>query len=211
MSSKNKKDIDIKVSKEIKEEKNNSKNIIIIILSLIIIVLLIVLLYFIFFREFEKEDSKCSSVSIKEVEVEPSYQYINYQGFKFKMPLDWSFVSTDNKYEISNVDSSLLINMDYIDMEYDSFISSTYQKKYLESLQTSLNVKIKKTNEQKKKDVSYYLFEGTKDSYDFAMVAVGDTNRVILVEVQFQDKASYDKYLDSVIDFSISSQEENTN
>lgn len=200
MSNKNKtKKEDVIVSSVIEKEKKDHKNLVIILLVLVILVLLLVLSYFVFFKE-EKASGKCSDVEIKEVEVEPKYQYINYQGFKLKMPLEWDFVSLDNVYEISDSDSKIHIELDYLEEDYNKFIEKDYQKTYLEELQTSDDITI---NSSEEKD-NYYIFEGTKDSYDYILVAVGNENKTILVNAIFQDKVSYNNYSKDVIKFATS-------
>lgn len=202
-SKKAKKDEDTIISSVIEKNKNN--NLLIIVLLLTIIILFALLCYYMFFKKDNKE-AECSSVSVKkvEVEVEPTYQYINYQGFKFKMPLDWDFVNNSNLYEISNDEETLFISLESIDISYDEFIADTYQKKFLEELQTSGNIKIEKSSSMDKDKKDYYLMEGTNNNYNYIIAVIGNDEKVILVKTQFVDKLSFDKMKDSVIDFSIS-------
>jgi len=145
---------------------------------------------------------KCDAPIEKEVIIEkkPTYQLINYQGFRFKMPLDWNFVSLDNNYEISNTDENLFISLDYIDLDYNLFITDEYQKKFLEDIQTSSNTKI----ENSKNNDNYYYYEGLNNEYNYSITAVGSDEKVILIKAQFINKLSYDKLKESVINFSVS-------
>ena len=204
MSSKKNNKEDIIISSTIEKTKKNN-NILIISLLLTIIILFVLLCYYMFFKDRDKE-SICSSFAVKtvEVEVEPKHQYINYQGFKFRMPLEWDFVSTDNKYEISNKDENLFISLESIDLSYDEFKSSSYQKQFLEELQTSGNINIDKEKATEKDKKEYYILEGTNNNYNYIITVVGNDEKVILVKTQFKDKVAYDKLKNSVISFTIS-------
>ena len=179
-----------------KQEKNSG---LIFFLIVLIVILSILLCYFAFFKR-NNVEVECSSVSIKEVEVEPKHQYINYQGFKFKMPLDWDFVSKDNNYEISNKEENLFISLNSLPISYEEFLTSTYQNIFLEEIQTSGNIKIENSVNEK----NYYLMEGTNNSYKYMIVVIGNENKVVLVNTQFVDMVSYDKMKKSIIDFSLS-------
>lgn len=182
----------------------DKKNIIITILLCIILVLILLLCYFVFSKKDNLNGELCSAATIKEVPIEPKYQYINYQGFKFKMPLEWSFVSNDNKYEISDNESKILITFNNIDLNFDEFKKEDYQKNYLEVLQTTDNIKINNSGIREKNDVNYYIFEGTKDSYDYTLIAIGNDSKTILIGTIFQDKVAYNNLLNSVLDFALS-------
>lgn len=204
MSSKKNQKKDVIVSSIIEKEKKDNKNLVIYFLLFIILILGSILIYHLYLKEKEKKCPICSAVTIKEIEVEPKHQIINYQGFRFRMPLDWDFVTKDNKYEIINKESNLLIFMDNLEIDYSIFSSEEYQKRFVELYQTSTNVKIEKSNLRNDNGLSYYLFEGTMDSYDYIGIAVGNENKVILINAQFADKVSYDKLYQSVIDFALS-------
>lgn len=182
--------------------KDSSKKIF-IGLIMVIIILLAIISYFLFFKK-SKECPKCSAVTIKEVEVDPKHQFINYQGFKFKMSLDWDFVISDKDYTISNKEENLVINLTSLDIDYTTFISSTYQKEYLEKVQTSDNIIINKSNKENKNNVDYYIMEGTYNSYNYLIIAIGNDKKTVLINSQFLNKVSYDKLKSSVIDFAIS-------
>ena len=200
MSSKNSKKQeknDYVISSVIEKKEKNSG--LIFFLIVLIVILSILLCYFAFFKR-NNVEVECSSVSIKEVEVEPKHQYINYQGFKFKMPLDWDFVSKDNNYEISNKEENLFISLNSLPISYEEFLTSTYQNIFLEEIQTSGNIKIENSVNEK----NYYLMEGTNNSYKYMIVVIGNENKVVLVNTQFVDMVSYDKMKKSIIDFSLS-------
>ena len=195
---------DILVSTVIdKEKKNDSKKIIWILLG-IIFVLIFALIFVIIDKENSNDKLKCSSVTIKEVEVDPKYQLINYNGFRFKMPLDWNFVSVDNKYEIVDNDEKLIIELASIDVGYELFSSSEYQKDFLEYIQTIDNIKIDSAKEVVREDKKYYYYEGTNNSYDYLIVAIGNKDKIILVNVKFRDKLALNDLDDTVVDFSLS-------
>jgi uncharacterized protein YpmB len=203
-SKKNNNKEDIIISSTIEKTKK-SNNILIISLLCTIIILFVLLCYYMFFKKCDKE-SICSSFAVKtvEVEVDPKHQFINYQGFKFRMSLDWDFVSTDNKYEISNKDENLFISLESINVSYDDFKSSAFQKTFLETLQTSGNINIEKEKTAEKDKKEYYLLEGTNNNYNYMITVIGNDEKVILVKTQFKDKVSYDKLKNSVIKFTVS-------
>ena len=183
-------------NKEIDNKNNKSLVIplIIIIVFLLVIISILVL----------KKDAgqKCDAPIEKEViiEKEPNYQLINYQGFRFKMPMDWSFVSSNNNYEISNKEDNLFITLDHLEEDFSLFVSDEYQRKYLENIQTTSNTKI----EQSKNMEKYYYYEGLNNDYNYIIIAVGNNEKVVLVKAQFIDKISFDKLKNSVVEFSIS-------
>lgn len=202
-----KKNKDVIVSSVIEKEKKNNYY---LVGSLIIIIMILssFCIYFLFFRTCEN-DEKCEEVIVKEIEVK--YQLINYRGFKFVMPLDWDFVSNSDDYLIANSDNNLLISFDSVSMDYDSFLTDVYQKSFLENIQLLNNFKVEKTSQGAKEDISYYLYEGTKESYNYMIVAIGNEYKTILVEAQFQDNVSYNKNKESIIDFAISSLKKDIN
>ena len=181
-------------------EKSNKK----LIIGLIITSILLIIVNMVYLFKPEKECPVCEKAEIIEVEVEPKYQYINYDGFKFKMPLTWDFVKDSNKYEITNEEENLFINLYSIDISYDVFISSDFQKSYLEEVQTSSDTIINKSKEYIKDDINYYLFEGTYNKYNYQIIAVGNDKKVVLVNVQYVNKVAYKDLKDSVLDFSLS-------
>ena len=167
MSSNNKKN---KTNNNIKKDEIISSvvemkpkdNRIVYCLCLVIIILISLLIYFIFINT-SKTKCECDPIE-KEVEVLPKHQLINFQGFKFQMPLDWSFVGKENSYEISNTDENLFIVLDSLDEDYEVFKTDTYQKLFLEKIQTSSNTKIEHTNKYlenmkrlRQKSVAFYL------------------------------------------------------
>lgn len=172
-------------------------------LIIVIVILLSIISYLLFFKK-NKDCLKCSAVTVKEVEVDPKHQFINYQGFKFRMSLDWDFVISDKDYTISNKEENLVINLTNIDIDYETFISSTYQKEYLEKIQTSDDIIINKSSKENKDGVDYYIMEGTYNSYNYLIVAIGNDRKTVLVNTQFLNKVSFDKLTPSVIDFAIS-------
>jgi diphthamide synthase (EF-2-diphthine--ammonia ligase) len=182
-------------------ENNNKK--LIYILCVFVVELLGTSIYGLFIKKCE-ECPMCSAVSIKEVEVPPTYQVANYQGTAFKMPLDWNFVDQKDKYAITNKEENIFINIETLQVSFEEFVSSQYQKTYMENLQTSNNIKINKSSDIKEEDKNYYLMEGTYNSYDYMIVAVSKNDETVLVKVQFYDNVSYDKLKDVVLKFALS-------
>jgi hypothetical protein len=182
--------------------ENNNKRLI-YVLCVFIVVLLGTSIYGLFIKKCE-ECPMCSAVSIKEVEVPPTYQIANYQGAAFKMPLDWNFVNQKDKYAITNKDENIFINIETLAVTYTEFTSEQYQKTYMEELQTTNNIKINKSSNIKEEEKNYYLMEGTYNSYDYMIVAVANNEETVLVKVQFYDNVSYDKLKDDVLNFAIS-------
>ena len=202
---KNKKDKtkeDVLVSSVIeKEKKCNGKPI--VILLIVIVILLIVLLYM-FFNKNSCDELQCSSVTIKEVEVDPKYQLINYNGFRFKMPLEWDFINSDNnKYEITDKDEKLYIFLNTIDVNYEMFDTGEYQKDFLESIQTSGDIKIDNVKEKEENGNKYYLYEGKYNDYDYLIVVIGNNEKTILINAKFIDKISYNGLKEEVISFAL--------
>lgn len=186
-----KKDEKISSVIEVKEKDNK----IVYVLILVVAILASFLVYFAFFNKCSDNCEKCENSTI-EIEVEPNYQLVNYVGFKFKMPLDWDFVG-DLSYTISDKDESIFISFDSINYDFESFTSDEIQKNFLESLQTSDNIKIDKSTKQD----DYYLYEGTFNNYNFLIIAIGDSKKIVLVKTQFVDKVAYEKLKDNVIEF----------
>ncbi len=188
---------DEKISSVIEVKEKDNK--IVYILILIIAILLSLLIYYIFFNNSNKNCDNCEKSTI-EIEVDPKYQLVNYVGFTFKMPLEWDFVG-DESYNISNKDEKLFISFETISNDYNTFISDEIQKSFLESIQTSDNIKI----EQIKKQDNYSLYEGIYNNYNYLIVALGNEKKTVLIKTQFVDKLAFDELKNSVIDFAISS------
>lgn len=201
MKNKNDKNEDKLITTVIEKEKKNNK--LVLILSLIIVILLIVLIYLVIDKENMSKEKECSYNTIKEVEVDPKYQLINYNGFRFKMPLEWDFVSTDTKYEIADKEEKVFITFSSIDMDYESFRAVEFQRQFLELTQTAGDVKIDSSEEKEKDNKKYYLYIGTNNSYNYIMVAVGNNTKSILVKAQFIDKIAYNDLEDKIIDFAL--------
>ena len=190
----------MKSSKKSNIKNENNKKTIILVLA-IIIVLLISIIVIMMVTASNKNCPVCDSVTIKEVEVEPKYQLINFEGFKFKMPLNWNFVSNDNKYEIADNESKIFISLNNNNIDFNSFSDKEYQKKFLEELQTSSDIKIDKVEEKKEENFNYIVYYGTASSYNYLLVAFGNENKTILVNTQFVDKVAFDTTKDTIIDF----------
>ena len=208
MSSKNnkpKKEIkkDEKISSVIEVKEKDNK--LLYVLVIVILILLSLLIYFIFFNKKEDKCDSCCSAPVIEIETDPKYQLINYEGFRFKMPLDWDFVSNDSIYSIVDKEEKLFITLDKEEKDYDSFVSNEYQNIFLENIQTNNNIKIEKSM----KESNYYLYEGNFNNYYSLIVAIGNEQKTIIVKAQFIDKVSYDELKNSLIEFATSSIETN--
>ena len=191
-----------KIKKELNLNESDNKRKKFLVIPFILIIVLLLILIIILLINRKDNNLKCDAPIEKEIikEKEPTYQLINYQGFKFKMPLDWSFVGHNNNYEISNDDESLYITLDYIEEDYSIFITDEYQKRFLENIQTSSNTRI----ELSKYNDKYYYYEGLNNEYNYLIIAIGNNEKVILIKAQFINKLSFDKLKQGVIDFSIS-------
>ena len=189
-----KKDEKISSVVEIKEKDNKSVYILIIVIA----VLASFLVYYMFFNKCSKSCDNCSNTP-NENEEDPKYQWFNYSGFKFKMPLDWGFVNEN--INISNKEESIFISFSVIDEEYEIFTSNEYQTRFLEELQTSDNIRIDNT----KKQEEYIVYEGVLNNYDYLIVALGNDTKTILVKTQFIDKVTFNKMKKTIIEFAKSS------
>lgn len=198
-----------KNSEEKKKNKDN-KIFIIIILSVVTIILLSVVLYFIFFKE-EKKCEVCNcpkpetKVEIQYVEKEPTIQYINFLGYRFSMPLDWNFEGDGQEYKFINGEENVYVLISSVDsIDYDTFVSSDYQKVYLEELQTSYDISINRKEEKTKEEINYYLMEGLYDSYDYMIIVTKTDEGIFLTEAQFENNSVYTNKKQEVIDFALS-------
>lgn len=181
---------------EVKEKDNKMTYILLIIIA----ILVSLLVYFLFIKECKTDCEECTN-SVIEIEVEPKYQLINYSGFRFKMPLNWDFVSENNEYKLSNTEGNLFISFEELLEDFEVFKSNEYQINYLEKIQTSDNIKI----DNSKNLDNYYLLEGKYNDYNYLIIAIGNSKKTILVKTQFIDKVTYDKEKDSIIDFVLTS------
>ena len=199
-SKKNANKEDILVTSTITKKKNNSKTII-ICLSIVIVLLSLVII-FLLLNNKSDNGGKCRSVA--PIEKELKYQFINYNGYRFKMPLDWSFISEENAYEIINEKETMYVTLTTIKDSYEEFITSDYQKEYLEKIQVENNMTINKSSSGESNGVSYYYMDGTYNSYNYYVVAIGDDDSVILISAQFIDKLTYTNNKQNIIDFAVS-------
>lgn len=192
---------------EEKLEAKQKKNIILpIILIVIILILLAVICYFLFFKEEKKcDECNCPKPEIKYIEKEPTIQYINFNGYRFSMPLDWMFEGDTSEYKFINKEENMYILIsDLTEVNYETFISEEYQKVYLEKLQTDYDIAINKSIEKEKNDVEYYLMEGTYNSYDYIIIVTEKEDGIFLTEAQFENNSVYTSKKQEVIDFAIS-------
>ncbi len=205
MSSKQsiKKEDNIESSDVAKEKKDNN----VLILTIVVVILSIFIFVMFFINGSFCEDSKCRSVM--PIEKELKYQYINYNGYRFKMSLDWKFIGKGNTYEISNRKETMYMTLNTIDMSYDSFISSSFQKEYLEKLQTENSITINKASGYENNDMRYYILDGIYNSYNYYVVVIGDSESVTVISAQFIDKLTYTNMKQSVIDFATSAVKNN--
>ena len=193
---------DILESSVITSQKINRKNNIIISLLLIIIIILCFVIVFVAFNKKCSNTVKCRSNAPVDKNIQ--YQYINYNGYRFSMPLDWNFISDENTYEISDEKETIYITLSSIDVSYEEFIAEEYQKTFLEEFQTSNNITINKSYKGQSNKIDYYLLEGTLNSYNYCVVVIGDEEKVVLTSTQFVDKLTFTKMKQSVIDFAVS-------
>ena len=190
---------DKKISSVIEVKEKDNK--IVYVLILLIAILLGLLIFFAIFNKKECEECKKCDDSPIEIEVEPKYQLINFAGFRFKMPLNWDFVSDNSTYTISDNESKIFISFEEIKEDYEIFSSTDYQLNFLEKIQTSDNIKIDKSEKLDK----YYLYEGKYNDYNYLIIAVGNDKKTVLVKTQFIDKLSFDNEKNNIIEFVLTS------
>ena len=164
------------------------------VLILVIVILLSVLFYFLLFNKKKSNCDKCDAP------IEEEYQLINYQGFIFEKPLNWNFLDENDNYIITDDQNRIYISLETTKDSYESFIDDNYQASFIETIQTSDNIKIDKI----KKEDNYYLYEGVFNNYNYLIVAVGNNSKVVLIKTQFVDQITYNKEKKNVIDFSLS-------
>ena len=205
MSSKNtKKSNDIKKtdvleSSVITKKKNNTSTFIYSLIAVIVALILVIL--FLLNNKCNKND-KCRSVA--PIEKELQYQLINYNGYNFRMPLDWSFISDSNNYEITNSKETMYMTLNTIKIAYDEFVTAEFQHDYLEKLQTENNIKINKSSSGETANIKYYFLDGIYNSYNYCVVVVGDEDSVVLISTEFIDKLTYTNLKQVIIDFAVS-------
>lgn len=210
MSSKNtKKSNDIKKtdvleSSVITKKKNDASTIIYSLIAVIVALILVIL--FLLNNKCSQND-KCRSVA--PIEKELQYQLINYNGYIFRMPLDWSFISDSNNYEITNSKETMYMTLNTIKVSYDEFVTAEFQHDYLEKLQTENNIKISKSSSGETANVKYYFLDGTYNSYNYCVVVVGDEDSVVLISTEFIDKLTYTNLKQNIIDFAVSASKNN--
>ena len=196
---------DVLETSVIVKEKNNNKTI--YILSIVIGILCLFIVFMFFTNSSYCEKSNCRSELPMEKQL--NYQYINYNGNRFKMSLDWKFISDKNLYEISNKKETMYMTLSALDVPYDIFKSSVYQKEYLQKLQTEKNITIDKTSSNESNGVKYYTMDGTYNSYNYYVVVIGDSDSVTIISAQFIDKLTYTNMKQQVIDFATSASKNN--
>lgn len=193
-------------SKEI--SLNNTKNNKgFIILTLIIFLFAFLTIYLGYELHSSKEVECICEEKTKVVEkiIEPSYQLINYDGNIYKLSLDYSFYSSDNVYNFLNNDKTIYIKLSKItDVSFDTFITSDYQKEYVQNLQMNKNIIIRSSGLKTENDISYYILEGEYDSYSYMIIATKNKEEIILTEVQFESKVALNSKKNELIDFALS-------
>lgn len=196
-------DIDILESSVVTSQKIDKKNNIIISLLVIIIIILCFVIVFVAFNKKCSNVVKCNSSVPLDKNIQ--YQFINYGGYRFTMPLDWYFIGEENKYEISNKKETIYMTLSTIeDISYDEFIIETYQKEFLEAYQTENNLTINKSYESENNNIKCYVYEGILNNYNYLVIAIGDEDKVILSATQFIDKLTYTNMRQNIIDFATS-------
>ena len=204
-----------KTANQPSKDKNNIPNIStkktrflvpIVILSIISICLAAALIYFIFFK---KEDcpvcEECKEPEIQIIEKEPTFQYINFHGYRFSIPLDWNFEGDTEEYRFTNQDENIYVLIsDLSTVSYSTFISDSYQKVYVDTLQTSYDISITTSEKKEKDNISYYIMEGSYNSYNYIIIATENDNGIFLTEAQFEDNSVFTTKKEEVIDFALS-------
>ena len=200
-----------KVSNEslpIEKNKKSKKGLIaIIVLILIIILLATFLVYLLVFKEEKKCEvcEKCPEPEVEIIEKEPTYQYINFDGYRFKIPLDWNFEGNSSDYRFINEEENVYTLISNVDtVSYSTFVSEEYQKIYQETLQTSYSISINNSEEKTLDGKYYYLMEGIYESYKYIIIVTENSNGIFLTEAQFENNSVYTNKKQEVIDFALS-------
>ena len=129
------------------------------------------------------------------------YQLISYDNYNFKMNNDWTLF---NGSEIKNNKETMHISLSTLDVPFEEFTSSEYQKEFLESYQTDNNLIINKTDKEIVEDKEYFYMDGFSNSYNYYVVVIGDENKVVLISSEFIDKITYTDLKQDLIDFALS-------
>ena len=190
-----------------KNKKSKKGLVTIILLILIIILLAMTLVYLLIFKEEKKCEvcEKCPEPEVEIVEKEPTYQYINFDGYRFKIPLDWNFEGDSSNYRFINEEENVYVLISNLDtVSYSTFVSEEYQNVYQEKLQTDFNISISNGEEKSLDNKYYYLIEGTYESYKYIVVVTENSNGIFLTEAQFENNSVYTNKKQEVIDFSLS-------
>ena len=204
-----------------KEPKNNK--VLIAILVVIILTLGSITFYLTFLKEEkecpkcpeQKECEKCQKCEVCEeceecelefVGSEQVYQYINFKGYHFEMPIDWKFMGDTDEYKFINDDEDIYVLITENDTKYEEFVAENFQKKYVETLQNEHDITINKRYEKvhETEGITYYILEGLYESYDYIIVVVEKEDGIFLIESQFKDSFTYSNKKQEVIDFAIS-------
>lgn len=195
-------------TEQIEKNRKTKKGIVTIILLIIIIIALsTTLVYLLVFKE-EKECEVCEKCPEPEVEIiekEPTYQYVNFNGYRFKIPLDWNFEGDSSEYRFINEEENVYVLISNLNsVSYSTFSNDDYQKIYQEKLQTDYNISINNAEEKILDDKNYYLMEGTYESYKYIIVVTENSNGIFLTEAQFENNSVYTNKKQEVIDFALS-------
>lgn len=213
---------EVKEEKDNKEIKENNKPLI-AVLVVIILILGSITCYLAFIKEEkecpkcpdQKECEKCQKCEVCEeceecefefVGSEQVYQYINFKGYHFAMPIDWTFMGDTDEYKFINEDEDIYVQISELEIKYEDFIAEDFQKKYVETLQNDYDITINKRYEKKEEleEISYYVLEGLYESYDYIIIVVEKEEEIFLIESQFKDSFTYSNKKQEVIDFALS-------
>lgn len=195
------------IVEQVKEEKPIKNNCKIIIFALIIVLILFIIsfsLMIYFMNDRSSTIPKCEE-NIKYVEKEPSFQYINFNGYIFKMPIDWNFINNSSDYLFINKAEDIFVQIEYSkDLEFETFISDEYQKEYLELLKSDENIFINNRVLKTKNDINYYSMEGTYDNYNYMIVVVPNVEGIFTIKAEFKDNNAYNNKKSEIIEFALS-------
>lgn len=188
-----------------KEHKPFKKVYITIAILTISVVILILISLFLGYKLHKKRNIKCdNNIKVVETAIEPDYKYINYEGYTFKIPLDFSFSSINSEYKLINSNKTIYISFSKEDILYSEFTSANYQKEYIEKLQQENNILIKKSSSRKNNNIDYYLLEGTYDTYSYMIIILNREDGIFKIEVQYIDNTILNSNRDKMIDFALS-------
>ena len=186
-------------------KETNQKTLLFPIICVVIVLLLSTIAYLLFFKTEKCKECICPQQEIKYIEKEPTIQYINFQGYRFSIPLDWNFEGNSSEYKFINIEETIYVLVSDLEtIDYNTFISEEFRNVYLDTLQTKYDISIKNTREKEQDEKKYYIMEGIRDSYNYNIIITEKESGIFITEVQFESNNVYAEKKQEVINFALS-------